>query len=378
MVKFRRSPETILDSLEEVQKHLASGFSLKECTVRGVDFRAARIEWGRVHIDHTNFLGCRFLPPDEGFLQQLGAFLFPPLPGLPYDPYRRTLYTWQELMEGYHHTHDNSLDHRIYQHFYKTRFNPPVDEALAQRIHDHAIDQALRELLHFDDEGMTQMRCVGIMGGHGTPRTDPYFRKVVETAKLLTENNYFIASGGGPGIMEAANLGAWLAYQPPSAVTQALDILSAAPKDGDPGYIEQARKVLERFPEGNKSLAIPTWFYGHEPSNLFATHIAKYFSNGIREDTLLAVSLHGVIFAPGSAGTTQEIFMDATQNHYGTFNFYSPMVFLSEKRYAIDTLIYPLLRQLSHGTPYHDLVYLAEEADEILAFLKDHHPRPKS
>src|SRR5690606_25642084 len=80
-------------------------------------------------------------------------------------------------------------------------------------------------------------------------------------------------------------------------------------------YIVQSKKVLELYPNGGENLAIPTWFYGHEPTNLFASYIAKYFSNSIREDTLLASCLYGVIFAPGSAGTTQEILQGAAQNH---------------------------------------------------------------
>ncbi|MEZ4986428.1 MAG: hypothetical protein R2795_15550 [Saprospiraceae bacterium] len=125
-------------------------------------------------------------------------------------------------------------------------------------------------------------------------------------------------------------------------------------------------------------MAIPTWFYGHEPSNLFASHIAKYFSNSIREDTLLAIALYGIIFAPGSAGTTQEIFMDAAQNHYATFNYYSPMVFLGRQRYEVDTLIYPLVRQLAWGKPHYDLLHLSDDPMEIVSFLQQHQPQSVS
>jgi predicted Rossmann-fold nucleotide-binding protein len=177
--------------------------------------------------------------------------------------------------------------------------------------------------------------------------------------------------------MEAANLGAYLAGQPASAVDKALDLLKEAPLYSDEGYHETALAVLAAYPDGQENLAIPTWFYGHEPSNLFASHIAKYFSNSIREDTLLAVALYGIVYAPGSAGTTQEIFMDAAQNHYATFNYYSPMVFLGRERYEIDTMIYPLLRQLSFGKTYHDLMCLTDEPEEVLAFLQQHGPVEK-
>ena len=216
------------------------------------------------------------------------------------------------------------------------------------------------------------------MGGHSVLRNNPFYEKTVKTAKLLTENGYFIASGGGPGIMEAANLGAYLAGRDKAELQDALKILKKAPSYHDHNYLVAAQKVLEKYPNGKENLAIPTWFYGHEPSNLFATHIAKYFSNSIREDTLLAISVYGIIFAPGSAGTTQEIFMDAAQNHYGTYNYYSPMVFLGQKRYEIDTMIFPLLKQLSWDKAYHELLYLTDEPKKVLKFLQKHPPIIKS
>ncbi|MEO0877539.1 MAG: hypothetical protein AAFY48_23300, partial [Bacteroidota bacterium] len=86
---------------------------------------------------------------------------------------------------------------------------------------------------------------------------------------------------------------------------------------------------------------------------------------------------YGIVFAPGSAGTTQEIFMDAAQNHYATFNYYSPMVFLGRYRYEVETMIYPLLRQLAHGKAYQELLYLTDEPAEVLAFLQGHGPMDK-
>ena len=377
MLKFSKPTEIVLNRRMDVLAFVNEQQNLGHCTIQDVDLCGLDIDWSTFELRSTNFLGCEIEDQDAALIRSKGGFIYPKIPGLPYNPYRKSLYHWRELMKGYAPDDDQSVDYQIYRHFVQTRFNPPIDEALNQRIHDHAIDHALRELLAYDDAGMTQRKCVGIMGGHGTSRTDPYFKKVVQVAKLLTENGYYVASGGGPGIMEAANLGAWMAHRNDHELQEVLTILGQAPHYSDPNYVGAAQEVLALFPTGEESLAIPTWFYGHEPSNLFGTHIAKYFSNSIREDTLLAVSLHGVVFAPGSAGTTQEIFMDATQNHYGTFNYYSPMVFLGEKRYAIDTLIYPLIRQLSYGREYHELVTLTDSASGVLDFLQAHPPRPK-
>ena len=95
-------------------------------------------------------------------------------------------------------------------------------------------------------------------------------------------------------MMEAANLGAYLADAMPDELDEALLTLGKAPVYTDDGYMEAAQEVLDRFRHGHPSLAVPTWFYGHEPSNLFSIHIAKYFSNSLREDGLLAIATHGM------------------------------------------------------------------------------------
>lgn len=369
--KFIASEERFITQISSFQKLLKNGHSLVNCTVQALDLRALKLDWENFKISNTLFLGCQMSLEDEMQLRRMGANVYHAPEELPYNPFRTNLYRWQELCETKGST---SIDLTIYNHFGQQRYNPSINEALWQRIHDHAIDNSLRELLEFNQEGMTNRKCVAIMGGHGVARTDPYFRKTVETTKLLGEHGYFVASGGGPGIMEAANLGAYLAGQNDKAVDKALELLSTAPMYSDDNYHETALAVLEAYPNGQDNLAIPTWFYGHEPSNLFASHIAKYFSNSIREDTLLAVALYGIVFAPGSAGTTQEIFMDAAQNHYATFNYYSPMVFLGSQRYEIDTMIYPLLRQLSYGKAYHDLLHLTDEPAEVVKFLQRHEP----
>lgn len=373
-MKFKAQREKVIGSPEALESLLSKERDLSCCTFRGFDFSDRIINWQNYHIADTVFLGCNFSLEQELLLRRMGAWIYTAPEGLPYQPFRVDLYSWQELMDGYHPAADNSVDLKIYDHFSRSRFNPGINEALWQRIHDHAIDNALRNLLGFNDEGMTGLKCVGIMGGHGIQRTDSYFIKTAHTARLLTEAGYFVCTGGGPGIMEAGNLGAYFGGRPAKDLNAALDILSVAPHYTSKGYHSSALEVLTRFPDGAQSLAVPTWFYGHEPSNIFASHIAKYFSNSLREDTLISISLYGIVFAPGSAGTTQEIFMDATQNHYGTFNYYSPMIFLGKERYEIETLIFPLLKQLSWQRPYHDLLHITDAPEDIVSFIAAHPP----
>src|SRR6185295_14544043 len=50
--------------------------------------------------------------------------------------------------------------------------------------------------------------AVSIFGSARTPATDPYYIAAVRTAELLGRSGFAIITGGGPGIMRAANEGA--------------------------------------------------------------------------------------------------------------------------------------------------------------------------
>lgn len=364
--------------IDRLEEFVEREHNLADCVVQGLDLGEVSFDWGEVRLSGSVFLGCQF--PSLAFQERVresGALIFPRLPRLPYNPYRPSLYSRAELMKGWTPEEDNSVDLQIYNHFVENgRHRPHVMEALCQRLHDHAIDDALLDLLEGRVDPGGEKKVVAIMGGHGTPRTDPYFRKVVEIARDLTREGYFVASGGGPGIMEASNLGAWIANADDAFLDRALTELTKAPIYSHPGFNEVAAQIRDWHPEGAASLAIPTWFYGHEPSNQFSVHIAKYFSNGLREDGLLAIARYGVIYAPGSAGTTQEIFMDAAQNHYGTFEFVSPMVFLGEDRYGEETGLYETLSRLASGRQYEAMLSLTDDPAEVVSAIKKNQPQP--
>jgi predicted Rossmann-fold nucleotide-binding protein len=178
-----------------------------------------------------------------------------------------------------------------------------------------------------------------------------------------------IVTGGGPGAMEAANLGAWLAPHPDGALDRALRRLSEVPTfiDNVAAWAEAAFDVRGEWPTGGPSLGVPTWHYGHEPPNAFASHIAKYFRNAVREDILLAASRGGVIFLPGVAGTVQEMFQDATDNYYSDDP--APMVLVDGEYWQARLPAWPLLSSLAEGRamgPRVALVETAAEAAELL------------
>jgi uncharacterized protein (TIGR00730 family) len=53
--------------------------------------------------------------------------------------------------------------------------------------------------------------CVSIFGSARTKENNVYYKMAEDIARLLTERGYGVISGGGPGIMEAANKGAYQA-----------------------------------------------------------------------------------------------------------------------------------------------------------------------
>lgn len=332
------------------------------------------------------FLGCLLDPETVVHLYRTGADLFPPLSSaLPFRPYRSGLYTVDELYEGFDPAIPGSFwqrarDSRIYDYYNELRHRGepiPIMETLALRLHDHAIEDALEDLLFHGPEG--PRKVVAIMGGHAMRRDQPIYAEVARMARGLARAGYFVATGGGPGAMEAANLGAYLAEHDDAALEQAIAILIGDVDYSSHHYLELALQVRSQWPREHgrgESLAVPTWFYGHEPSNLFASHVAKYFANSVREDGLLAIAGHGVVYAPGSAGTVQEVFMDACQNHYGTFPLISPMIMLGVEHWTTRLPVWPLMQAMSAGKPWGELIGLCDRGDEVLAFLAAHPPIP--
>lgn len=51
--------------------------------------------------------------------------------------------------------------------------------------------------------------CVSIFGSARTAKENQYYKIAEDCARMLTERGYGVISGGGPGIMEAANKGAF-------------------------------------------------------------------------------------------------------------------------------------------------------------------------
>lgn len=289
---------------------------------------------------------------------------------VPFNVVPERLYTPEDIYDKFDANSPSSFeqcyDTIVYKHMLqqeKLTKNPK--EMAARSMHDCQIRNYMHQFLSAYD----QRQVIGIMGGHAMKRTDIAYRQTIEVSKRLTEKGYLMISGGGPGAMEATHVGAWMAGRSAQDVNDAIDILSQAPTFEDEGWLQKAFETKEKFPliTDYKSLAIPTWFYGHEPPCAFATHIAKFFDNSIREDEILTVSYGGLIYMPGSAGTIQEIFQEAVQDHYLSLGYASPMVFVGSKFWTEDIPIYPFFKQMTEKGRYKNLLLsLVDETEDII------------
>ena len=362
-----------IESQEALRAVVERHHTLRHYAFQRVDFSAEPLS-EECEFEDCIFMGCVMTRSMQERLSPT-CYLFPSIQK-PYMLFPPELYSASTLYRGYDPADEESFkmcyDTRVYNHYVASgKQARDIGETLARSLHDHSISDALHDLLSRYDE----RAVVAVMGGHALSREDRGYTEVARLAKILTEQGKLMVSGGGPGAMEATHLGAWMAGRTDEELREAIGTLSAAPRFEDRGWLALSFEVMRRYPRDERycSIGIPTWFYGHEPATPFASHIAKYFDNSVREDGLLAIAKGGVVYSPGSAGTMQEVFQDAAQNHYKTFGFASPMVFLGREHWTQTMPVYPMLESLQAQGKYRNLllsiVDTAEQAaEEILSF----------
>ena len=360
-----------IHTIEQLQQLLATNERVERCVFQDMDFSVMPSEGCTCRYYDCIFMGCTFSRSMRVQIDK-SCFIFSHI-DVPYNCFRNTLYTADDLYQGYlmgtPESYHKCFDSVVYQYYLQRgKSTTDIKETLARTLHDHSISNSLHDLLTEFDE----RQVVGIMGGHGLLRTDKAYMKIVRISKKLTEQGYLMISGGGPGAMEATHLGAWMAGRLDAEVYEAVKQLSQAPSYTDPLWLDTAFQVRAKYPQTTfKSLGVPTWLYGHEPATPFATHRAKYFENAIREDGILTIAKGGIIYAPGSAGTMQEIFQDAVQNHYLSFGYASPMVFLDTDYWTCEMPVYPMLEELAKRGKYRNLIlHIADDESKIVESIK--------
>ncbi len=379
-----------IDNLPDFEKWLRNvAYPAAIQSLNLVDYEEQMLESS---FSESLFLGCKISNEIAGHIVKTGGLVISNRKDTLFDVHRSKLYSPKELFDGFDMQNEEgykqTFDYKVYDEYVNTGMENPtsISVSLSRRLHDHSITDSLYEVLE-------NRKVVAIMGGHSMERKDPYYLKVAKISKFLTQKGYLMVSGGGPGAMEATHLGAYFACRTEQELQSAINEIKIRPTGAPAGkeyadkdWLHRAWKVLFDYPipEGklkeSMSVGIPTWLYGHEPPAPFATHIAKYFANSVREDGLLSIAKHGVIFAPGSAGTTQEIFQDAAQNHYAPYNkaqfkkYVSPMILFGIKRWTKERPLWEFIKTVSKGHPYGELLCLTEDVNEIISAILSYNP----
>jgi uncharacterized protein (TIGR00730 family) len=153
--------------------------------------------------------------------------------------------------------------------------NNTEEEILSKRnIHEGEIDRHIERITHEFRDGFEFLRkypkSVTVFGSSMTHNDAETYKKAEELCgRIVKEINYAVITGGGPGIMEAANKGAYEA-----------DGMSAG-----------------------LNISLP-----HEHiTNTFVRHSLK-FSYFFSRKTMLAFAAEAYVFFPGGYGTFDELF----------------------------------------------------------------------
>lgn len=362
----------------ELAEILAADGPLAHRRIQGLDLREhAPALRTRADLHGLVVLGGTVPEDLAAHLRAAGALVFPTDPSVPVDPYRARLYRPEELYVGLTSGgYQATPDARAYAWSRDARLAHDVHVTMLRAIHDDSMGDALDEVL----EGRS---TVGVMGGHALARGTPAYAAAAALGVGLAGAGHTVLTGGGPGAMEAASLGAWL--RDPNDLPEALAELAAEPRFAqDPtAWATVAMRLRNRlraryFPQVDhdaapRAIGIPTWFYGHEPPQVFCDGIAKYFSNALREDGLIRRCRAGVVVLPGAAGTVQEIFQAITPMFYApqsaTADQIPPLVLVGRQHWSIAVPVWRAIQAIAQERPMAHRIHLVDDVEDALAVL---------
>lgn len=185
-----------IETLAEFDQVVARG-SLSGYRIQSVNLLERTFALLAADTSAAVFLGCAMEPDASAKVRADGALVYPPVPDLPFNPYRGLLYTADELFTGLADGYEATPDAQAYAWFQETKADGDVFSSMLRSIHDDAVSDAL-------DEHLSGARVVGVMGGHAMERGGTEYRGAAELGRCLARSGLTVATGGGPGAMEAA------------------------------------------------------------------------------------------------------------------------------------------------------------------------------
>ena len=182
--------------------------------------------------------------------------------------------------------------------------------------------------------------AVSVFGSARTPISDPWYAKAVEVGRLLAESGYATISGGGPGIMEAVNKGA--------------------------------------FEAGGTSVGLNIDLPNEQMPNPYQNHklLFRYFF--IRKVCFVKYAT-GFIMFPGGFGTMDELFEAITLIQTERISRF-PVVLMGRKHWGglIDWLDQELRASRLIGNGDLQLFTVCDEPEEAVAFIRAKVPNRQS
>ena len=180
-------------------------------------------------------------------------------------------------------------------------------------------------------------RLVSVFGSARTKTDDPVYQDCVRLGELLTDGGYGVLTGGGPGIMEAANRGAWN-------------------KNGDSVGLN-IKLPMEQHP------------------NTFQTESLDFRYFFVRKVCFLKYEV-GIAVYPGGFGTLDE-FSEALTLIQTSKVRNVPLVAVGKDYWGplFDWFRTTMLRDHMINADDLDLCYVADNADDAFNFIKRTHDR---
>jgi len=177
---------------------------------------------------------------------------------------------------------------------------------------------------------------VGFFGDASAKRNDEHYRLAFETAKLLAKAGYVVVNGGGPGVMEAATLGA-------KEEKGEVELVVIDPQKNPENY--------EGVNKKNESLA----------NKIYITQNYEE-----RMDKLVEVSDAYVIFKGGS-GTLSEVGLvwEMAKFEYG---HQEPIIFIGKEWEAV---VKSIIDNMGFENKEKRVVTTVETPEEVLETLKE-------